>query len=340
MSSRPTIDERSAVRSAIRGNAQTTVPYLAMNMLASALAAYGLLANSTAVVIGAMIVALMLGPIIGLALGVTDNDHRLIQDAAATLLIGASAVFVTAAVIGFIHRDLPLTNEILVRTSPNILDLLIAFAGGAAGAYATVSPRLSVALVGVAVATALVPPLAASALLIARADYQLGWHALLLAITNIVAIQFASSIVLLLTGYREHETRSGNRWGWLERNVATLVVLVVLGVALAFNLRNVLAEQLFESRVRDTIVRDLRSSHPFAHVDDVRFDVDSSSGHLVVRAVVRTVDTISPPEVAEIEDQLPNTPSGRQRELRIREVHVDVITRSGPITEIGPPSQP
>ena len=78
-----------------------------------------------------------------------------------------------AVVIGAIHDDLPLTEEILDRTSPDLADLVIALAGGAAGAYATVSPYLSVAFVGGAIATALVPPLCAANMLFTRGEIAL-----------------------------------------------------------------------------------------------------------------------------------------------------------------------
>lgn len=83
-------------------------------------------------------------------------------------------VIVTAFTIGLLHRDIPITHEILARTAPNLIDLMVALAGGAAGAYASVSPRLSVALVGVAIATALVPPLASAIILFAHGEIRLG----------------------------------------------------------------------------------------------------------------------------------------------------------------------
>lgn len=72
-------------------------------------------------------------------------------------------IFSIGVVLGLINFNMPLTSEILSRTQPTVIDLMIALAGGAAGAFASISPRLSVAVVGVAVATALVPPLVARA---------------------------------------------------------------------------------------------------------------------------------------------------------------------------------
>ena len=101
-----------------------------MNALATVIASYGLLPNSPAVVIGAMVVAMLLGPISGVALGLNEGDETLL-DSALRSLIGGIVI-----VIGFIHRDVPLTDEILSRTDARLFDLIIALAGGAAGAVA------------------------------------------------------------------------------------------------------------------------------------------------------------------------------------------------------------
>jgi uncharacterized hydrophobic protein (TIGR00271 family) len=136
-----------------------------------------------------MIIAMLLGPITGISLALVDSDLKFLLKSLTTLFAGALVVITTGLVIGTIQDDLPLTEEILARTSPNLADLVIALAGGAAGAYATVSPRLSVAFVGVAIATALVPPLCAANILFTRGEFALGSGAILLTFVNIVAIQ-------------------------------------------------------------------------------------------------------------------------------------------------------
>jgi len=153
-----------------------------MNVLATVIACYGLFENSPAVVIGAMIIAMLLGPISGVALGLVERNNPLLRRALSTLAGGVSVVYGTAFLVGLVHSEFPLTGEIYTRTAPNLMDLLIALGGGAAGAYAMVSPRLSVAAVGVAISTALVPPLSSSAICVARGEYRLGLGALLLAL--------------------------------------------------------------------------------------------------------------------------------------------------------------
>ena len=179
---------KEAVLRAVREASEPSCVYWAMNALATVIACYGLFANSPAVVIGAMVVAMLLGPISGVALGLNDSDRPLLRMALLTLTAGIAWILTIAVVVGLIHRDVPLTSEILSRTDPRLFDLIIALAGGAAGAVAVLSPRVGTAIVGVAVATALIPPLAAAGILLARADFTLAGGALLLALTNIVAI--------------------------------------------------------------------------------------------------------------------------------------------------------
>ncbi len=194
---------REAVRKDIHDNAVFSTAFLTMNALATVVACYGLLEDSAAVVIGAMVIATLLGPITGFALALVDGDNGLLRKALLAEASGVVLVLCMALLIGVIHRDAPLTREILARTRPTLLDVIIALAGGAAGAYASASPRLSAGLVGVAIATALVPPLSACGICLGRGEADLGCGAFVLFVTNLVAIQFASSVVLCLCGFNK-----------------------------------------------------------------------------------------------------------------------------------------
>jgi len=320
---------REEVRQDIRNGAVCDLPYISMNILAAVIACYGLLANSPAVVIGAMIVAMLLGPILGTALALVDGDTVLLRSALSTLLGGALVVIITASILGLVHKDIPITNEIIARTSPNLLDLMVALAGGAAGAYATVSPRLSVAFVGVAIATALVPPLSSASMLFARGAYQLSWGAFLLAFTNMVAIQFASSVVLWLTGFRQLTRPEGMQLStFVKRNFVSIVILLLLGLSLTNNLQRVLVEQLFKTSVRGALRQAIDGSAG-SHLVEVRFEAAPDT--TIVRAVMRGPHPPSAAQVANMEAKLPSPPDGSKVELRVRFVHTTILTRNGPL---------
>jgi len=315
------------VQENIRNASTFSWSYLLMNILSATIACYGLLANSPAVVIGAMIVAMLLGPITGIGLALVESDVALLWKGLSTLLGGAVGVVATAFILGTIHKDIPITNEIMARTAPNLLDLMIALAGGAAGAYATVSPRLSVAFVGVAIATALVPPLASGSILLARGETQLAFGAFLLAFTNMVAIQFASSVVLWFTGFRKVTRRTGlGLREFVVRNAVSVVILLALSVILTANLQHVVSRQLFESTTRGILQQEIGASAG-SHLVEVRFETASDT--TIVRAVVRGPASPSATQVAAMETKLPSPPDGTKMELRVRFVQSMIINRDG-----------
>ena len=313
------------VRQEIHDNASLSLAFVVMNILATVVACYGLLADSAAVVIGAMVIAMLLGPITGIALALVDGDSRLLRNAVLAESVGVLSVLATAFVIGSIHRDIPLGREIMARTSPNILDLMIALAGGAAGAYATASPRLSVGLIGVAIATALVPPLATCAILFARGETDLALGGLLLFLANFVAIQFASSVVLWLHGFHQitHRPQAGQTL--LLRNVVSLGLLAVLAIALGLNFTQSLTKQLYESEVRNRLNQRL-DTYQGTYLADLRFDRLSDT--MMVTAVLRTPFVFTPQQVADLESQLP-PPKDLKLELHIRSVLTTETTREG-----------
>jgi len=279
-----------------------------------------------------MIVAMLLGPIEGVSLALVDSDMKGLLRSLISLLAGVIGVMVTAFIIGTIHKDIPITNEIMARTTPNLLDLMVALASGAAAAYATVSPRLSVALVGVAIATALVPPLSAASMLFARGKVDLAFGALLLTLTNMVAIQFASSVVLWLNGFRRISRASGlSLLTFAKVNVVSIVILLALAALLTTSLHRVVSRQLYETSTRFTLQREI-NVFVGSHLAEVRFD-DTVPGKTIVRAVVRGPNPPSAAQIAAMEAKLPISPNHTAVELRIRFVHTTVINRNGPVNQ-------
>ena len=317
------------VRVRIEANALPSKMYFVMNILSAIIASYGLVTNSAAVVIGAMLVAMMLGPITGVALAIIDHRMPLLRKSLITVFLGISLVVLVGFIVGWLHKDQPLTVEILSRTQPTSMDLMIALAGGTAGAYAMVSPHLSVAVVGVAVATALVPPLAASGILFANGEMQMGLGALLLALTNIIAIQFTNALVLWLLGFRrlvDDDYKSSTYWTFLRRNAVTLLLLGVLGTYLTINLQTNAKQQGFESSVKETI--NSYFSDKGNVLTNTQFDKDTS--HQVVRAVIRGETTPTFYDVRQIEaiiskDMAEYFPDYLPIKLQLRYMPVQVI---------------
>ena len=322
------------VRVKIEANALPTRMYFVMNILSAIIASYGLVTNSAAVVIGAMLVAMMLGPITGVALAVIDNRIPLLRKSLFTVAAGVFLVIFVGFIIGLLHNEQPLTAEILSRTQPTSMDLMIALAGGTAGAYAMVSPHLSVAVVGVAVATALVPPLAASGILFANGELTLGFGAALLALTNIIAIQFTNAMVLWILGFRrliDDDYKTSTYLTFLRRNAIALVLLGILGTYLTINLQTNAKQQVFESSVKSAI-----NDH-FIEKGNVLTNTQftKGNGNQIVRAVIRGETTPDSNDVNQIEaivtkDIAENYPNYLPIKLQLRYIPVQVI-ESNPI---------
>lgn len=321
-------EHRKLLRDTIKEGAVLTFPYIVMNALAAIVACYGLLSDSAAVVIGAMIIALLLGPIAGVALALVDGNGTLLRSALFTEAAGVVLVLAISVLIGSIHSDIPITNELLARAHPNIMDLIIALAGGAAGAYATISPRVSAGLVGVAVATALLPPLASCGILLAQGHISLSAGAFLLFLVNFVAIQVSSSIVLWLHGFNGLiylRKDSEKKKLALLQNGLSLFILVILTVIMGLNFSHYFSRQRFQTDVEKTLETELRN-YQGAYLADTRFDSNDES--MRVTAVVRAPYFFTPSDVKDLEKKLP--PYEEQKaELHVLSVIVKEAASNG-----------
>ncbi len=178
--------------------------FFSLLILAAAIATFGLLADSVATVIGAMIVAPLMLPIMGVAFGVSLSDRKIILSSLTTSLLGIA----TAISVGFLLtwglRDLinvESNTQIITRTAPRLIDLCAALATGLAGAFATGRRDVSDTLPGVAIAISLVPPLTNVGILLATGRPDLAMGSLLLFVTNYLAILLTGSLMFTIMGY-------------------------------------------------------------------------------------------------------------------------------------------
>lgn len=158
-------------------------------------ATFGLLQGSTAVIIGAMIIAPLMMPILGFALGSIWGDLKLISRSAITLFMGIIFAVLLSALISYIVPGSDYNAEILARTGPNLFDVLIALASGFVGAYAYANPMISSSISGVAIAVALMPPLCTIGITLGNQDFSLSLGATILFLINMVGIALAASLV-------------------------------------------------------------------------------------------------------------------------------------------------
>ena len=169
--------------------------------LSTLLASVGLFASSAPVIIGAMILAPLMAPIISLSMALARQDPSLLTASATTLCIGILVSLGFSSFASFIIPMEIVTPEIAARLSPSLLDLGVAVISGIAGAYAHARVDAAKSLAGVAIAVALVPPLAVTGIGIGWLDLHVAWGALLLFLTNLAGIVFAAALTFLALGF-------------------------------------------------------------------------------------------------------------------------------------------
>lgn len=210
------------------------------------IAGLGLLQNSVAVIIGAMLVAPMMTPLIGIGLALIQGNFRLLQTAIRAMIFGVGMSLILGVLLQFLTPGQELTMEISMRGAPNILDLLIAFLAGVAAGYAMARPKLSGALPGVAISVALVPPLAAAGIALGSGDWAVAFGALLLFATNMVAIVLGCGLVFRVHGIKTPDNRRGTSLTMKRIILGLGMSLVIMMAPLAYTL----AEQLRQGQAK------------------------------------------------------------------------------------------
>lgn len=240
--------DRTAVIDAIRAEGRMTSRFTLMTILSCGVATMGLLQSSPAVVIGAMLMSPLMSPIMALGFGLCVMDVRLVRKSGEALFIG----MILALAISFILVTLsPLndvTPEIMARTSPNLLDLAIAVFSAVAGGYAAIR-RKGEALVGVAIATALMPPLAVVGYGLATGSAAIASGSFFLFITNLFAIALTVTLVALWYGFGYRHGKHESMW----QVVGVIVIFGILAVPLASSLEKI-AYQVAATRTAKTII--------------------------------------------------------------------------------------
>lgn len=240
----------------LRDNARLKNTYMVLMVLSTSLATLGLFANSSPVIIGAMILAPLMAPIISLSMGSLRQDRRLMLDSTYSILVGIGLSFVFAIIITLITPIKIANAEILARTSPNLLDLGVAVISGIAGAYGYAREEVAKTLAGVAIAVALVPPLAVAGIGVGWWNWNVFSGASLLLLTNLAGMVLAAAITFLILGFSPFRLATKA----LLISVS-LVVVFSIPLALGFN-RMIYEHKIIQSldgwHVEQVIVKSVR----------------------------------------------------------------------------------
>ncbi|GBF82325.1 DUF389 domain-containing protein [Aphanothece sacrum] len=279
--------------------------FLVLNISACLIATLGLLTNSAAVIIGAMIVAPLMLPLRGLALGVLDTDKRLVKSSLITLAIGTVVAIIISGLVGRLF-NLPAGSfgpEILARTQPNLADLGVAMAAGTISGFAKIRPKLSDAVAGTAIAVALMPPLCVVGISWSQGAWGYGNGAFLLYMTNFLGITLSCLIVFVLGGYSLESRQTS------KALVGFLLMTGMLTLPLFFSFGNLIQQKQLSARIKQILQNETITLGKQAEL--VGFEVQwpsfpwSRQPPIVLLTVRENTDSpITPTQVSLVEDLL------------------------------------
>ncbi len=232
MISKVSQEKLTQLRQSLMQEAEANVNYFVLTFASAVIASLGLLVNSPAVIIGAMIIAPLMLPLRGLALAALEGDVPLFQKSIVSIIVGAIAGIGIAWIVGRIVGipESEFGPEILSRIRPNLFDLGVAIAAGVVSGFAKIRPEINDALAGTAISVALMPPLCVVGLNLSQGNWSNTGGAFLLYVTNLLGITLACLIVFVLGGYYV-ENRRVHRALSLTL-ILTAAIVVPLGLSL------------------------------------------------------------------------------------------------------------
>ena len=318
----------------------TLLDYFLLIVLSCVIATFGLVLNSGAVIIGAMLIAPLMPTILRPALSLVRGDVRRLGKSLIVLLAGTLAALLLSTLLGnlvsvgrlnFLEI---LPSEVTSRTQPTLFDLAVALAGGAAGAYALVQPRLSATLPGVAIATALMPPLCVVGIGVSQGSWEISWGALLLFLANLVAIVFAVSIVFAVMGFGPI---SNIRRGHLVPRALLLPasLMLIMVVPLGGIMLHIVDDAHENSLIHNSLVSGLSASS--ADNQLVSFDKEWQVDHLQIEATIRSTSNISRDQALDMQREIASEIS-KTVALKLLVVPVTLLDPITPLPQTPTPS--
>lgn len=220
----------------LKENAKPSSIFIVLMVLSTLLATTGLFQSSAPVIIGAMILAPLMSPIISLSMGVVRGESFLINDSLKTLGFGIITALIFSSLYTYFMPLNVLTDEMRGRLNPNVLDLMVAIISGIAGAYANAKSEVAKSLAGVAIAVALVPPLSVTGIGFGWGSFDIAYNSFLLFLTNLVGITLSASITFVVLGYSPiHRAKKGIVYTFTILSIVTIPLVVSFEKAITQN---------------------------------------------------------------------------------------------------------
>lgn len=267
------------------------INYLVLILSSCIIATLGLLSNSAAVIIGAMIVAPLMLPIRGLAFGAVEGNVVIFRKGLIAVAVGTILAIILAWLLGSLVGLPDFGSEVLARSKPTLLDLGIAIAAGGISGFAKVQPKVSGTLAGTAIAVALMPPICVIGLGLSQGNWSLSLGASLLYVTNLLGITLSCMLTFLIAGYTPlNRARKAILWAL----GLTAILIVPLGVGFA----ELLQQAQLEASLKRAL---LNRTITFQRMELINSDTNWLKEPAEVRLTVRSSEALTPKQVQLLE---------------------------------------
>ncbi len=315
---KPNLAEVDQLRRELLEDSRLDTAYIVASLGACIIATLGLLTNSVAVIIGAMVVAPLMLPIRGLAFAALEGDVLLFRQSLFSLGVGTLLSVFLSAGMGATSGISSYGEEIFARSKPTLLDLGIAIAAGGVGGYAKIQPKVSGSFAGVAIAVALMPPICVIGLGLAQTNQQLSLGALLLYLTNLLGITLACMLTFFLKGYTPLAQAS--------RALTIAVVLTSLLITpLGISFINLVNQSRLETNLKQAL---LSRTFTLQRLELIKLNINWFTEPPQVRLNVRGKETVTPRQVQLLEEFLERS-MGRPFTLIFEVSRVEEVRRDG-----------
>ena len=256
--------------------------------LSAIVATLGLLQNSAAIIIGAMLIAPLLRPIQAMAFGIALGRMNIFWKASKMLILSIIVAILIGHFVSY-HSPIVLENsEILARTNPNIFDLIVAGASAMVAFLSLGYKKLLESVAGVAMATALMPPLVVAGIEMTLGSFDKAFGSFLLFITNLVAILLVGALMFFLYGFNPHKDQSTNT---LKRVSIIFSVVLLLFIPLISSLKQIEAQQDLQQTTKQIIDKNLKKLSPYAETKSLNL-IQSNKKSAILNAEIKIPENI------------------------------------------------
>jgi len=278
------------VRGELLQESQLSLNFIVLTLSSCLIATCGLLVNSAAAIIGAMIVAPLMLPIRGFAFAILEGDIEMLRRSAISIAAGTFIGISGGALIGSIVGLPEFGSEVLGRTEPTLIDLIVALVAGGIGGFAKIRPSLSDAVPGTAIAVALMPPLCVVGLTLSQGELAMSTGAFLLYATNLVGINLACTLVYVLSGYtRNNQFNRTLSWG------VSFAIIGLLAIPLGISLIELVGQSQVSASVQKILV-----ARPLLDREDIQISDLAMDWNTKPPTILLSLKVASPIEEAEV----------------------------------------